>query len=151
MASWSMGGREQTKLRGRSSAAMNPSFRRGNPAFHTPEALTARAALEYDDMVVEVIKRFWSNFNLSPHNEASHDEYVRVQLLITRSLVGVFELSAAADAAEVTWAAHSKHADGATFEAFKKFIFGLADRFTESIDAKTYATWINTLLQVRPV
>lgn len=51
MASWSMGGREQTKLRGRSATALDPSFRRGKPEFHTPEALKARAALEYDDMV----------------------------------------------------------------------------------------------------
>lgn len=59
------------------------------PAFHTPEALQQRAALEHDDMVVEVIQRFWGNFELSAHNEAGHDEYVRVLLLIMRSVMCV--------------------------------------------------------------
>ena len=59
------------------------------PSFHTPEALQQRAALEYDDVVVEAIQKFWGNFELSAHNEAGHDEYVRVMLLIMRSVMCV--------------------------------------------------------------
>ena len=143
-----MGGREQTKLRARDPPGpLLPCYKRGQDAFETAEAAAARAALANDDMVVDTIKRFWSNFSLSPHNEASHDEYVRVQLLITRYTLGVFECSAAIEAAEAAWQRDSKHADGATFAAFKAFLFGIADRWTDVIDAAAYAGFINTMLQ----
>ena len=145
-----MGGRDPAKLRkpkAGTSEALAPCYRRGNPAFETEEALAAREALKMDNAVVEATKRFWEHFQLTPHNEAEHLEYVRVVMLMVRSLVAVFESSDAVEFAEACWERDSKHADGATFKAFHSFMFELADGWTDSVDAMAYAAFISNMQQ----